>query len=166
MSETEKLSREDLVDLIDQALDPDHPRESGEVSRLHPADLAEVLEILPPAERQVVWKHVEESSEAAVLTFLSDEVRNQIVGEMTDEEVLASASALTITDLAGVVEELPQQLSQAVIEALDADRKTRLAKVLSFEEGMAGRIMTLDVMSVREDVSLSVVLRWLRLMRF
>jgi magnesium transporter len=82
---------------------------------------------------------------------------------MEEEELLAAAEAMAPEDLAEIIDDLPKDRTEALLEALDSDYRSRLEFVLNFEEHSAGRLMSRDVISVRPDVSLAVVLRWLRI---
>lgn len=128
----------------------------------HAAEIADILESLPPELRQQLWNLVPQSVEGETLTYLGDEVRNSIIGEMEHADVVAATESMEVEDLADVIDELPEDVSEAVLESLDADRRQRLENTLSFAENSAGRLMSTDVISVRRDVSLAVVLRYLR----
>ena len=133
------------------------------LASLHPADIANLLEAMPPEERELLWEQVEPSIEGEVLAYLHDEARASIIEEMDDAELLAATEQMDVEDLATVLEELPSDVSGTLLESLDQDRRARLQTVLAYDDGTAGRIMSVDLLSVRPDVSLAVVLRWLRL---
>ncbi|MCW8924160.1 MAG: magnesium transporter [Gammaproteobacteria bacterium] len=128
----------------------------------HAAEIAGLLESLPPELRQQLWKLLPQSVEGETLTYLGDEVRNSIIGEMEHADVITATESMEVEDLADVMDELPEDISEAVLESLDEDRRQRLENTLSFADNSAGRLMSSDVISVRQDVSLAVVLRYLR----
>jgi len=130
--------------------------------QLHAADIALFLQSLPPDLRQQLWRLIPEGIAGETLSHLGDEVRGSIIDEMEDAEVVAATDSMSIGDLADVIEELPEKTSDAVLESLDEDRLRRLENTLSFAENTAGRLMSTDVISVRTDVTLAVVLRYLR----
>lgn len=129
---------------------------------IHPAEIAHLLEALPPSTRKEVWELVPSELEGEVIPFLHDEARNSILGQMESGEIVAAAEHMEAEDLADVIEALPEDISESIMQALDDDHRRRLEEVQSFEEDSAGRLMSTDVISVREHVSLGVVLRWLR----
>ena len=129
---------------------------------LHVSEIANLLESMPLEPRQALWQLVDPEVEGEVLPYLHDEVRATIIDDMDDAELVAAAEHMDIEDLVDVIEELPQALSDTIVESLDLDRRARLERVLSYKEGSAGRLMMVDVLSVRPDVTLAVVLRWLR----
>lgn len=132
------------------------------LEQMHAADVANLLEAMPPEQREALWEIVLPEHEGEILTYLHDEARATIIEEMDAEELVAAAGQMDVEDLAEVIEELTQDQSDTILASLDKDRRARLEAVLSYEEDSAGRLMTTDVMSVRPDVSIAVVLRWLR----
>jgi magnesium transporter len=132
------------------------------VSELHPAENADLLESLPPHERTALWEAVPSEQEGEILAHLGEEARTTVIQEMDQQELVAAAESLDAEHLAEVLEELPEDVSEGVIQALEQDRRRRLEAVLSYAEDTAGRLMSTDVLSVRKDVCLAVVLRWLR----
>ncbi|AEF99877.1 magnesium transporter [Methylomonas methanica] len=128
-----------------------------------PKQLALMLEAMPPAERKQLWELIPETLSAETLTFLHDEVRNSLIAEMPAEALAAAAEQMEVIDLAYIMEDLPAPVRQTLEESLPDDILEHLENTLSFEEGSAGRLMSTDVISVRSDVSLGVVKRYLHL---
>ena len=129
----------------------------------HPSEVADLIESLPPEQRSELWEAVPEDKEAEVLTHLHDEARASVIDTMEENQLIAAAGAMAPEDLAEIIIDLPQDRSDMLLEALDHDNRSRLEYVLNFTEHSAGRLMSRDVVSVREDVTIAVVLRWLRL---
>jgi len=132
------------------------------MQEMHPAEIAHLLEGLPPSLRTDAWEQVPIELEGETIAFLHDEARNSILERMESEEIVAAAESMEAEDLAEVIEVLPEDISDSIMQSLDDDHRKRLEEVQSFEEDTAGRLMSTDVISVREQVSLSAVLRWLR----
>ena len=128
----------------------------------HPAELAALLESLPVERRRQLWTLVPGETGGEVLAYLREEARASILGEMDRSAVVAATESMAVEDLAHVVEELPEDVGEAVLRSLDEDRRQRLETTLGFAEGTAGRLMSADVISVRKTVTLAVVLRYLR----
>jgi len=134
------------------------------VRSLHPAEIAELLESLPPAQRAIVWDLVDEEDEGDVLLELNDEVRASILERMDAEDVVAATEGMSLDDLADFVADLPEAVTRQVLRSLSEQDKERLQKVLAYPEDSAGGLMDPDTISVRPDVSLEVVLRYLRIL--
>ena len=130
---------------------------------LNPAEIASLLESLPLAERNVVWDMVDPEDDGEVLLHLADDVRDGLMREMDTAELVAAAEELDIDDLADFVEHLPETVTQQVLKALDDDDRARLQSVLAYEPDTAGGLMNTDTVTVRPDVALEVVQRYLRL---
>jgi len=124
--------------------------------------VADLLESLPPDLRRQTWELLPEGMEGETLAHLGEEVRGGILKIMGQDDVLAAAEGMADVDLATVIEELPEAASEALLKSLDEDRRLRLDAALSFEEGTVGRLMSADVISVRGNVTLAVVMRYLR----
>src|SRR3954468_14851822 len=133
------------------------------VGAMHPAEIATLMESLPPAQREVVWNFVEPEIEGDVLVELSDEVRQSFIDGMDAEELLAAAEDMELDDLADLVGDLPEAVSMQLVKSMDAQDRERLKTVLAFEPDTAGGLMNTDTVSVRADVTVEVVLRYLRM---
>ena len=133
------------------------------VASMHPAEVANLIESLPPAQREVVWNFVEPEVEGDVLVELSDDVRQAFIEGMDAEELLAASEDLELDDLADLVGDLPEAVGAQLIKSMDAQDRERLNSVLSYEPDTAGGLMNTDTVSVRADVTVEVVLRYLRM---
>ncbi|MEW6169192.1 MAG: magnesium transporter [Pseudomonadota bacterium] len=130
---------------------------------LNPAEIANLLVSLPPAERNLVWEMVSSGDDGEVLLHVPDSVRAGLIRQMDVAELVKAAEELEIDDLADFLEHLPETVTQQVLKALDADDRARLEQVLAYEPDTAGGLMNTDTVTVRPDVSLDVVQRYLRL---
>jgi magnesium transporter len=118
---------------------------------------------LPPGKREVVWGLVDAEDDGEVLVHVGDEVRESLLADMDPDEIVAAARDLDIDDLADLVEDLPDTVIEEVLKSMDRENRERLEQVLSYPEDSAGRLMNPDVVTVRADVTVDVVLRYLRL---
>jgi magnesium transporter len=133
------------------------------IAAMHPAEIALLLESLPPAQREVVWNFVEPEIEGDVLVELNENVRQSLIEGMDADELLAAAENMELDDLADLVGDLPEAVSMQLVKSMDQQDQARLKTVLSFEPDTAGGLMNTDAVSVRGDVSVEVVLRYLRM---
>ena len=132
------------------------------VGSLHPSEVARLLESLPLAERAVIWEMVDPEFGGDVLVELADEVRDGLIESMHADDVIAALDGMEVDDLADLVADLPEALTREVLRSLDHQDRERLHAVLSYDEESAGGLMNVDVVTVRPDVTLDVVLRYLR----
>lgn len=165
-ADTETQDETDKIELLSQIIaDLDagnHESIKTTLEETHPSVVANLMESLPKDHRNELWEAVPEHQEAEILTHLHDDVRDSVINTMAEGELLAAAESMAPEDLAEIIDDLPQQRSDLLLEALDNDYRSRLEFVLNFDEDSAGRLMSRDVVSVRADVTIAVVLRWLR----
>ena len=133
------------------------------VNTLSPAEIGNLLESLPPGKRTVVWGLVDPEDDGEVLVHVGDEVREGLIADMDPDELVAAVEDLDIDDLADLVEDLPDTVIDEVLKSMDRENRERLEQVLSYDEDSAGRLMNPDVVTVRADTTIDVVLRYLRL---
>lgn len=131
-------------------------------SDLAPADIAHLLESSPPKQRKLLWQLVDESLDGEVLQYLSDEIRSDFLSEMNAQELVGIADDLDIDDLADLLQQLPETVIQEVLETMDNQDRQRLEEVLSYPEDSAGGLMDTEVITIRPDITVEVVLRYLR----
>ena len=128
---------------------------------LHPADVAYILEALPLEERLEVWDLVKAERDGDILLEVSDAVRQTLIADMDSEELLAAAEQLDTDELADLAHDLPKDVLQDLLESLDASNRERLQSALSYPEDAVGALMDFDIVTIREDISLEVALRYL-----
>jgi magnesium transporter len=132
------------------------------VNALNAGEIADLLESLPPAQREIVWELIAAEDEGDVLVEVNDEVRATLIGVMETEELVAAAANLPLDDLADLIAELPETVNREVLRSLDTSDRLRLQTVLKFDEDSAGGLMNPETVTVRPNVTLEVVLRYLR----
>ncbi len=130
---------------------------------LHPAEIARLLESFPHGPREIFWQLVDGDDRGEVLVDLNEEVRNGLIKEMGAGELLAVTETLDTDDLADLIQDLPGAVIHQILQSMDKQNRQRLETVLSHSEDTAGGLMDLDTVTVRADVTLDVVLRYLRL---
>ena len=133
-----------------------------EINQLHPADIAFILENLPLDERRQVWEQVAPHHDGAVLIEVSDAVRSNLLEHMDDDEVLDAAEHLDSDEIADLVPDLPQDVVPTLMERLDPANREHVHSALGFPEDTVGSLMEFEASAIRADVTLDVVLRWLR----
>jgi len=132
------------------------------VDGLHPADIAYVLEALPPEQRLLVWDAVKAEVDGAVLLEVSDAVRESLIAAMDPPELEAAARTLEADELADLAPALPEELVERISHDLTAKERAQLDAALSYPEDSVGARMDFEPLSIRDDVTLEVVLRYLR----
>jgi magnesium transporter len=163
MSTAAEHNPEDRLQRVQAILDSGALREAGRLlGSLAAAEIAHLLEALPPTERELLWGLVDESMDGEILLLVTDEVRADLIRRMDPEEILNAVGGLELDDLADLVQDLPGAITREVMDSLDVQHRKRLEAVLSYPEDTAGGLMNTDTVTVRAEVTLDVVLRYLR----
>ncbi len=153
----------DNLELLRQQLDGGRMRAARVmVNSLHPSELARLLESLPRKKRAMLWEIVDSEIEGDVLVEVSDEVRDGLIESMQTEQLIAAVDGMEVDDLADLLVDLPEAVTQKVLQSLDKQDHERIQQVLAYDEESAGGLMNVDIVTVRPDVTLEVVARYLR----
>ena len=129
---------------------------------LHPADVAYILEALPREQRLVVWDLVKADRDGEILLEVSDAVRESLIAYMDDHELVAATGQLDTDEIADLAPDLPREVIEDVFKLLAPEEREQLREALSYPEDTAGALMDFDMVQIRDDVTLEVVLRYLR----
>ncbi|MGI9221351.1 MAG: magnesium transporter [Woeseiaceae bacterium] len=152
-----------ILQQLREQLDNGALRAAGQmIQTLHPSELAHLLESLPLQERAVLWELVDVDDEGDILVEVSDEVRDGLIKGMQTEELIAATDGMELDDLADLLVDLPETVTQQVLQSLDGQEQERLRQVLAYDEDSAGGLMNVDIVTVRPDVTVEVVGRYLR----
>ncbi len=152
-----------LIESISESLRDNQPEKIVELlSEMHPAEIAHVLESLPANQREKIWPYIPEDTDGEILLHLNDEARAARINKMESDELVAATETLDTDDLADILPEMPQDVIQEILLSLETQERDRLKSVLSYDEDSAGGLMDLDTIVIREDITLDVVLRYLR----
>ena len=129
---------------------------------MHPADIAYVLESLPLEQRLVAWDLVRADREGEILLEVSDAVRETLIATMDERELVAAAEQLDTDEIADLAPDLPREVIQDVFRSLSPEEREQLRSAMSYPEETVGALMGFDMISIRDDVNVEVVLRYLR----
>ena len=132
------------------------------LDQMHPADVAYVLEALPLAERLAVWDLVKAERDGEILLEVSDAVRETLIAHMETKELVAATEQLDTDEIADLAPDLPREVMQDVFRSLSAEERDQLRSAMSYPEDTVGGLMDFDMITVRDDISVEVVLRYLR----
>ena len=165
MSELDPQYTAQPIDTLAEAL------ESGRLVRmrrllasLHPAETGHLLESLPPNERRICWSIVNPDLRGEMLTFVGEDVRTDLIKHMDTADLISATEDLDVDDVADILQNLPDHIMHEVLTAMDGQHRRRVETVLAYEEDTAGGLMNTDVITVRSDITLEVVLRYLRIL--
>jgi magnesium transporter len=132
------------------------------VSDLSPGDVAHLISSSPPRYRHVLWSLLEAEQEAAVLNELPEDLRNSFLADMAPEDLAEIVGQLDDDDVADILQELPDAIMGQVLSIMNEQDRARIETVLGYSDDTAGGLMSTDTITVRADLTLDVVLRYLR----
>jgi magnesium transporter len=132
------------------------------LNALHPAEVANLIEALPHSQRGIVWNMLDHDDDGEILLNVGDEVRSGLIDLMDSDALVSATEGLEIDDLADLIADLPDTVTQQALAGMDYQDRQRLEAVMAYDEDTAGGLMNTDTVTVRRDVTLDVVLRYLR----
>ena len=136
------------------------------LNALYPSEIADVIEGSPRNRRDLIWSLVSNENKGETLAELTEEVRGNLLDELIDEDgpegLAVIAKNLDTDDLADIIQSLPKNLVSKTVKSLDKQNQDRLSKVLSFPDDTAGGLMNIDTINVRSNVTVEVLLKYLR----
>lgn len=132
------------------------------LDKLHPADVAHILEALPLEDRLIIWDFVKAERDGEILLEASDAVRETLIAAMDSEELVAATEQLDADEIADLAPDLPRYVIDDVFQSLPMEEREQLRAAMSYPEDAVGALMDFDIVTIRDDVTLEVVLRYLR----
>ncbi|HYM47077.1 MAG TPA: hypothetical protein VES91_01270, partial [Burkholderiaceae bacterium] len=128
------------------------------VAGFHPADIAKLFVGLPPERRELVWREVPIDKMGEALLEMPEAVRAELIALLDNQTLISAVRSLDTDDIADIIPNLPDELIAEMLFALDKQDRQRLDMVLSYPEDTAGGLMNVDAVTVRENITVEVVL--------
>ena len=160
---TQATEQNNLLSRLDSAIDSvtlNQVRHT--LNNLSPPDIAHQLETAPPKFRRILWELVDPEISGEVLQELSDEIQLEFLDEMDSAEVASLTEGLDVDDIVDILQQLPDRVIPEVLQAMSLQDRQRVESVLTYDEDTAGGLMDTEVITVRPDITVDVVLRYLR----
>ena len=163
MAKSANLETQDQLQTFLEALDTGTFADVRTMLRgMSAAEIAHLIESSPPRERNLLWQLLEKDDEGEVLQYLNEEIAAQFLRHREAEEIISAVEGFDADDFADLLQELPHKVMRQVLESMDEQNRHRIEAILSFPEDTAGGLMNTDIITIRPDISLDVVLRYLR----
>lgn len=125
-------------------------------------DVARLLESSPPKERKLLWDLIDDKNEGEVLQYLNEDIRIQFMANMNTERLVAVSKHFESDDLADLLQHLPEKVVKDVLSSMSSQDKLRVEALLSYSEDSAGGLMNTDTITIRPNLTLDIVFRYLR----
>ena len=159
----QEMPRAERHELVDKLLHKRHLAElRNKLGSLHSADIAYILESLPIEQRLLVWDLVKAERDGEILIEVSDAVRESLIATMSSNELREAAEQLDTDEIADLAPDLPHAVMRDVFQSLSSEEREQLRSAMSYPEDAVGALMDFDMVTIREDVTLEVVSRYLR----
>ena len=166
MSEVENTSFEVRLQKLMTSLEASlYEEATAQLANLHSAEIARLLEGVSPKERIQLWVNIDPGTQGDILKDLSEDVQSQLLNKMDVDSIVKATEGLDMDDLADIVPELPESALHNLLLTLDHKHRDHLKRVLSYPEDSAGGLMNIDIITVRDDVNVRTVIRYLRLLK-
>ncbi|SFV82252.1 Mg/Co/Ni transporter MgtE / CBS domain [hydrothermal vent metagenome] len=138
---------------------------TAQLANLHSAEIARLLEGVPRKDRAQLWVNIDPGTQGNILKDLSEDVQSQLLNTMDVDSIVNATEGLDMDDLADIVPDLPESALHNLLLTLDHKHRDHLKRVLSYPEDSAGGLMNIDIITVRDDVNVRTVIRYLRLLK-
>ena len=129
----------------------------------HPAEIANLIECSTLKTRTDIWNHVKIKCAGEVLKELNECVLEQVIDEAEKDRLVEAITFLDIDDIADIIPELPEHIIADTLQSINRETRRSLGEVLAYPEDSAGGLMNTDAVVVRDDITVDVALRFLRL---
>ncbi len=157
------IENSNLLTILGRAIDTGTLSRAREMlNHLSPPDIAHELETAPPKYRHVLWELVEKENSGEVLQELSDDIQVEFLEQMNGSQVALLTAGLDVDDVVDILQQLPGQVVSAALQSMSMQDRLRVESVLTYDEETAGGMMDTEVITVRADITLDAVLRYLR----
>ena len=155
---------ESKLQTINDALEAGSTKQVARVINkgLAPSDIAHLIESSPPKQRALIWRLLDQGLKGEVLQYLGEDVQAHFLSKLNTQEVISVTEDLDTDDLADILQQLPQPVILDVLDSMDSQDRQRVERVLSYDEDTAGGLMNTDTVTIRADITIEVVLRYLR----
>jgi len=157
-------SPESKLQTISEAIETGSTKQAARVLNkgLAPSDIAHLIESSPPKQRALIWRLLDHGLRGEVLQYLGEDVQSHFLSKLNTQEVISVTEDLDTDDLADILQQLPQTVILDVLDSMDSQDRQRVERVLSYDEDTAGGLMNTDTVTIRADITIEVVLRYLR----
>ena len=136
---------------------------TGLLDDMHAADLADLLEALPQDERMALWRLVGNSKRGQTLVEVAEPVWDSLIEEMSDKDLLKAIKTLDVDEQAYLAQYLPRNLMGRLLTSLEPEQRAQVREMSQYAKDSVGWMMNFELVTVRPDVTLGAVHRFLRM---
>jgi magnesium transporter len=160
------FSSDELLKRIqDQEVEPSINQIKRMLSGMHPSEVAHSIQSLPPKQRKFLWSLIETQDEGEIIAELNEEIQQELIAEISPEELINIIGDLELDEIVDILQVLPDRKTENILSAMSMRDRQRIQEALEYPEDSAGGLMNTDIISVRPQYNLEVVMRYLRAQR-
>ncbi len=132
------------------------------LERMHPADLADIVEELSPEDREVIFETIDSELAAEALSEVDPEIQASILESLETEKAADIVEEMAPHEAADLLAELEEQTSEEILEEMEPEPKTEVQELLEYRENSAGGLMNTEFVSLPEDATVGQAIDALR----
>jgi len=155
-------SEELLQSIQDKSVEPSIKDIKIMLAGMHPSEIAHTIESLPPKGRKFLWSLIETQDEGEIIADLNDEIQQELIAEISTSELIEIIGELELDEIVDILQSLPDTAIENILKAMSEADRLRIKEALIYPEDSAGGLMNTDIISVRPEHKLEVVMRYLR----
>ena len=158
----ESYKKDTLEILLDESANLSINQIKRLLNKMNSAELAHSLESSPPKQRKLLWSLIDDKDEGDVLADLGDEIQQELLLDISNEELSEIVSDLELDEIVDILQQLPENRMKMILGKMSSRDRTRIELALNYPEDSAGGLLNTDVISVRPNHSIEVVMNYLR----
>jgi magnesium transporter len=162
LDEDDRLKPEFVSRVLERVEAGDAEGARALVEPLHPADVADLFELVDREERRALAAAIADVLDADVFAEMNDWVRDELIDALEPHEVAEIAGEMDTDDAVAIIEDMEEDEQRAVLRALDPDDRAAIEEALTYPEESAGRLMQRDLIAVPEHWTVGQVIDYLR----
>ena len=162
LDEDDRLKPEFVREVLDYLEAGDADTARAMVEPLHPADIADLFELVDSDDRRLLASALAELLDGDVLAEMNDHVREELIDALEPHQVADIAGEMETDDAVAMIEDMEEDEQRAVLRALDPDDRAAIEEALAYPEESAGRLMQRDLIAVPEHWTVGHVIDYLR----
>ncbi len=132
------------------------------LEKMHPADLADIVEELSPEDREAIFKTIDSEVAAEALSEVEPEIQASILESLDVEKAAEILEEMAPDEAADVLAELEEETSEEILDEMDTEPKSEVRELLEFEEDSAGGLMNTELVSLHENANVADAMAALR----
>lgn len=151
LEEREELTKDRILDLLEQRQFKELKEELE--TNMYPVDLADIMEELEPKQVVMIFRLLAKEEAAETFTFMNSDMRETLIGALTDSELEEVMEEMYLDDTADILEELPANVVDRLLMATDKETRAQINQLLQYPEDSAGSVMNVEYIALRKEMT-------------